>query len=141
MQGALAATEDPPAVAEALLATALAGPEPPVQVVREINLDGLDALVATGLVRQRGSRLVFEQEGIRTAALDLVVGRSELEDLHRRLADDDSKTPADAPPNLLAQAQADPGHYVRPRGQPRSAFHIRLSQRSCTPPPPLACMR
>jgi tetratricopeptide (TPR) repeat protein len=87
VQGALAATEDPPAVAEALLATALAGPEPPVQVVREINLDGLDSLVATGLVRQRGSRLVFEQEGIRSAALELVVGRSELEDLHRRLAD------------------------------------------------------
>ncbi len=87
VQGALAATEDPPAVAEALLATALAGPEPPVQVVRAINLDGLDALVATGLLRQRGSRLVFEQEGIRRAALELVVGRAEREALHGRLAD------------------------------------------------------
>ena len=87
VQGALAGTEDPPAVAEALLATALAGPEPPVQVVREINLDGLDALIATGLVRQRGSRLVFEEEGIRRAALGLVVGRAELTALHKRLAE------------------------------------------------------
>ena len=87
VQGALAATEDPPAVAEALLATALAGPEPPVQVVRQINLDGLDALIATGLVRQRGTRLVFEQEGIRQAALELVVGRAELSALHQQLAE------------------------------------------------------
>ncbi|MEC8425555.1 MAG: hypothetical protein VX000_17335, partial [Myxococcota bacterium] len=87
VQGALAATEDPPAVAEALLATALAGPEPPVQVVRQINLDGLDALVATGLVRQRGTRLVFEQEGIRRAALELVAGRAARAALHRRLAE------------------------------------------------------
>ena len=87
VQGALAATEDPPAVAEALLATALAGPEPPVQVVRQINLDGLDALIATGLVRQRGTRLVFEQEGIRQAALDLVAGRAALSALHHQLAE------------------------------------------------------
>ena len=85
--GALKAADDPDAVGEALASTALAGPEPPVQVVRAINQEGLDGLVATGLVRQSGRRLVFEHRGIYRAALEIASARPDCAALHRRIAD------------------------------------------------------
>jgi tetratricopeptide (TPR) repeat protein len=74
-------------VSESLAAAALAGPEPPVQVVRSINEPGLDALVATGLLRQRGRQLVFEHRGIHRAALAIAEARPDVRSLHARLAD------------------------------------------------------
>ena len=84
---AIRASDDPDAVAETLASTALAGPEPPVQVVRAINQEGLDGLVATGLVRQQGRRLAFEHRSIRRAAERIAAERADRGELHRRLAD------------------------------------------------------
>ena len=84
---AIRASDDPDAVAETLASTALAGPEPPVQVVRAINQEGLDGLVATGLVRQQGRRLAFEHRSIRRAAERIAADRADRGELHRRLAD------------------------------------------------------
>lgn len=85
--GAIQGADDPAAVSESLAAAALAGPEPPVQVVRSINEPGLDALVATGLLRQRGRQLVFEHRGIHRAALAIAEARPDVRSLHARLAD------------------------------------------------------
>jgi len=87
IRGAVDATESPAAAYEALAATALAGHEPPVLVIRDINPAGLDALLATGLVRQRAWRLVFEHARIHSVALQVAMGRPKVKDLHRRLAD------------------------------------------------------
>lgn len=87
IRGAVDATESPDAAYEALAATALAGQEPPALVVREINPQGLDALLATGLVRHQAWRLVFEHSRIHRAALRVAMGRPQVKELHRRLAD------------------------------------------------------
>lgn len=85
--GALQATEDPEAAEQALAGAALAGPEPPTFVVRGLNLEGLDSLLATGIVRQVGRRLVFEGAGVHRAAFDRAVRRPDVAALHGRLAD------------------------------------------------------
>ena len=64
LQGALSAALMPEAAARAVSAMALAGPEPPAVVVRAIEPEGLDALLATGLVRRRGWRLVCEHRSV-----------------------------------------------------------------------------
>lgn len=87
IRGAIATTERPEAAHEALAATALAGQAPPSMVIREVNPEGLDALLATGLVRQRGWRLVFEHGRIHTAALQIAMGRPQVASLHERLAE------------------------------------------------------
>jgi serine/threonine protein kinase/tetratricopeptide (TPR) repeat protein len=86
IRGAVDATEAPEDAYEALAATALAGQAPPALVVREINPGGLDALLATGLVRQKAWRLVFEHHQIHTAAMAVALGRPGVADLHKRLA-------------------------------------------------------
>ena len=87
IQGAVRSTETPHAAYEALAATALAGQSPPVMVVREINPEGLDSLLATGLLRQRGGRLIFEHSRIHSAALQVAMGRPQVQNMHRRLAE------------------------------------------------------
>lgn len=87
IQGAAQSTEDPDAAFEALAATALAGQEPPLSVVHEVSPEGLDALLATGIVRQRGWRVIFEHDRIQFAARQIALGRPDVADLHRRLAD------------------------------------------------------
>jgi tetratricopeptide (TPR) repeat protein len=87
IRGAVTATERPDAAYEALAATALAGQAPPSMVIREVNPEGLDALLATGLIRQRGWRLVFEHGRIHSAALQVALGRPNVNGLHQRLAD------------------------------------------------------
>jgi tetratricopeptide (TPR) repeat protein len=87
IQGAVQSTEDPDAAFEALAATALAGQEPPMSVVHEINPEGLDSLLATGIIRQRGWRLTFEHGRIQAAARQIALGRPDVAELHRRLAD------------------------------------------------------
>ena len=87
LEGALAGCEDREAVEVALAATVLAGQEPPLPVVRGVAEEGLDALLATGLVRQRGWRLVFEHSGVQRAARLRVLGRPDVPALHQRLAE------------------------------------------------------
>jgi len=87
IQGAVRSTENPNAAYEALAATALAGQSPPVLVVREINPEGLDSLLATGLLRERGGRLIFEHHRIHSAALQVAMGRPQVQSMHRRLAE------------------------------------------------------
>ena len=87
IRGALDASANPVAASEALAAAALAGPEPPVSLVRAVNPEGLDSLFATGLLRQQGWRLRFEHAGVQRAARRLALSRSDLAKLHRRLAD------------------------------------------------------
>jgi eukaryotic-like serine/threonine-protein kinase len=87
LQGAVQSTEDPKAAFEALAATALAGQEPPLSVVHAVNPEGLDALLATGIIRQRGWRLVFEHGRLAVAARQIALGRPDVADLHRRLGE------------------------------------------------------
>ncbi len=87
IEGALAGAEGREAVDRALAATALAGTEPPAQVVREVDQEGLDALLATGLVRQAGMRLVFEHGGVAHAARRRALLRPDAAELHRALAE------------------------------------------------------
>jgi len=87
IRGAIDSTESPDAAYEALAATALAGQEPPAMVVRQVNPQGLDALLATGLLRQQAWRLVFEHSQIHRAALQIALGRPQVKELHRRLGD------------------------------------------------------
>jgi len=87
IRGAIEKTERPEAAYEALAAAALAGQAPPSMVVREVSPEGLDALLATGLIRQRGWRLVFEHGRIHSAALQIAMGRPNVKGLHERLAD------------------------------------------------------
>ncbi len=87
VEGALASTEDPAAASEALAVIALAGQDPPSLVVRTVSSGGLDALLATGLVRQRGWVLAFEHGEIARAAASVAHRGGDRADLHRRLAD------------------------------------------------------
>ncbi|MCB9780378.1 MAG: protein kinase [Alphaproteobacteria bacterium] len=87
LAGALATCEDPDAASMALAGVALAGQVPPVSVVQAVHPEGLDALLATGLVRQQGWRIVFEHPKLRELALSMAEQRSDLQSLHRRLAD------------------------------------------------------
>ncbi len=87
ISGAMESSANPVAASEALAAAALAGPEPPVSLVRAVNPEGLDSLFATGLLRQQGWRLRFEHAGVQRAAHRLALSRSDLPKLHRRLAD------------------------------------------------------
>lgn len=87
ISGALEASATPVAASEALAAAALAGPEPPVSLVRAVNPEGLDSLFATGLLRQQGWRLRFEHAGVQRAAHRLALSRTDLPMLHQRLAD------------------------------------------------------
>lgn len=87
VEGALLTTEDPTAAAEALAVIALAGQDPPTLVVRTVSPGGLDALLATGLVRQRGWVLCFEHAEIGRAAAQIARRSRNQADLHRRLAE------------------------------------------------------
>jgi len=87
MSGALACCEDPDAAGAALAATALAGQVPPVSLIQDVHPEGLDALLATGLLSQRGWRLAFEHPSMRDLALTAAQKRPDLHILHRQLAD------------------------------------------------------
>lgn len=87
MAGALARCEDPDGAAAALAATALAGQVPPVSLIQAVAPEGLDALLATGLLGQRGWRLVFEHPTLRDLALEVAQRRGDVQLLQRKLAD------------------------------------------------------
>ena len=87
LTGALSMCEDPEAASVALAATALAGQVPPISVIQSVNPEGLDALLATGVLYQRGWRLVFEHPLIRELALVRAGSRPDVRSLQRRLAE------------------------------------------------------
>jgi len=87
MDGALSRCEDPEAASVALAATALAGQVPPISVIQAVNPEGLDALLATGLLYQRGWRLVFEHPRVRELALARAQTRPDVRSLQRWLAE------------------------------------------------------
>ncbi len=87
LEAALESSTDPAAAREALAVCLLAGPEPPVALVRAINDAGVDALLATGLVTEELASLVIESSDVLEAATGQLAARPNLADLHRRLAD------------------------------------------------------
>ena len=87
VDGALASTEDPAGCAQALAAAALAGQAPPAQVVRAASGEALDLLLGTGLVSQRGFRLVFEAHCIRDVVVRRALAQADLPAVHGRLAE------------------------------------------------------
>ena len=86
VRSAVASSEDPAAAAEALAVTALAGQEPPASVVRDVSPHGVDAVQATGVLRQRGWALVFEHNEVGRAAQRVALEFGDLAGLHARLA-------------------------------------------------------
>lgn len=87
LTAALASCADPAAAREALAVCLLAGPEPPVALVRAVNDAGVDALLATGLVVEEVASLVIESSSLRDAALRQLQTEQALPDLHRRIGD------------------------------------------------------
>jgi serine/threonine-protein kinase len=87
LTAALASCADPAAAQEALAVCLLAGPEPPVALVRAVNDAGVDALLATGLVVEEVASLVIESSSLRDAGLRQIQTDPGLTDLHRRIGD------------------------------------------------------
>jgi len=87
VDGALASTESPNDCAQALAVAAMAGQAPPAQVVRAASGEALDHLLGTGLVSQRGFRLVFEAHCIRDVVVRRALAQADLLAVHGRLAD------------------------------------------------------
>jgi tetratricopeptide (TPR) repeat protein len=87
VDGALGQSPVPAEAAEALSLVALAGRVPPVAVLRRVCPEGLDGLLATGLVQQAGGRLRFEHAQIYEVALRRAEVRADVRSLHRRLSE------------------------------------------------------
>ena len=87
IDGAITASEASDDTARALAVTALAGPYPPIFVVRRICPEGLDHLLASGLVHQRGRRLVFEHPGVARSARWMAADLPTVAELHSALAE------------------------------------------------------
>jgi serine/threonine protein kinase/tetratricopeptide (TPR) repeat protein len=87
IDGAIASTEDPAGCARALAIAALAGQGPPARVVRAASGEALDHLLGTGLVSQRGFRLVFESLSIRAVVVRRALAQANRAELHHRLAE------------------------------------------------------
>lgn len=86
VENVLQQAANPAAAEEALAAAVLVGHEPPVSLIRTINAEGVDSLVAAGILRQRGWLLRFEHDGVAQAARRRAQGRPDLAKLHDRLA-------------------------------------------------------
>ncbi len=87
LTAALEGSTDPAAAREALDVCLLAGPEPPVALVRAVNDAGVDALLATGLVVEEVASLVIESSSVRDAGLKQLQLQSSPTELHGRIAD------------------------------------------------------
>ncbi len=120
LNAALESSTDPGAAREALAVCLLAGPDPPVALVRAVNDAGLDALLATGLVVEELGALVIESSDLRDAASRQVEQAPNLADLHRRIADAWQELGAttgldvDLPLGLHRQRSGDAGAAVLP---------------------------
>lgn len=86
VDGALAASTSAVRCAEALSAAALDGGRPPTAVARQVDLDGLDTLLLTGLVRSRGARLEFEHPVVLEEVLRRAEAQPDRQLIHQRLA-------------------------------------------------------
>lgn len=87
LDGALGESPVPAEAAEALSIAALAGRCAPMAVVRRVCPEGIDGLLATGLVQQVGGRLLFEHGQLYEVALRRATVRADVRDLHRRLSE------------------------------------------------------
>ncbi len=87
LNAALESATDPSAAREALAVCLLAGPDPPVALVRALNDAGVDALLATGLVTEELAALVIESSDVRALATEQLAQHPNLPELHRRIAD------------------------------------------------------
>lgn len=87
VDGALGESPVPAEAAEALSIAALAGRCAPMAVVRRVCPEGIDGLLATGLVAQIGGRLLFEHGQIYEVALRRATVRADVRGLHRRLSE------------------------------------------------------
>ena len=86
LEAALASVPDAAAAREAVFASALAGVEPPAPLIRAVNEAGLDAVVAAGLVADRGGYIIFEHARLRDAAVEMARRTGEEVAIHRKLA-------------------------------------------------------
>jgi eukaryotic-like serine/threonine-protein kinase len=86
LQSAVEATEDPAEAGEALAAMALTSQEPPVEVIREVAEQGLELLLATGLVHQERGLVRFEDRALKEVARKLAEDLPTQAVLHAGLA-------------------------------------------------------
>lgn len=86
LQAALYAAEDNEAANLALAAIALAGPRPPVAVIKHISEGGVDSLMASGLVLQEAGMLRFEEQRLRAVAIDHAHKHANVPAIHASLA-------------------------------------------------------
>jgi serine/threonine-protein kinase len=86
LQGVVESADDPRGAAEALAAVALVGQAPPTELVRSVSESGLDALLASGVVRRDGGVLRFEDNALGQTATLLAQELPTRETLHMRLA-------------------------------------------------------
>ncbi len=86
IQAALYSAEDNAAANTALAAIALAGPNPPLAVIKHVSEGGVDELLASGLVRQDAGLLRFEEKGLALVALRHAKQYTRTQAIHSALA-------------------------------------------------------
>lgn len=86
IQAALYAAEDNTAANTALSAIALAGPSPPLAVIKHVSEGGVDELLASGLVRQDAGLLRFEEKGLAPLAMRHAEQFTHTQAIHSALA-------------------------------------------------------
>jgi len=86
LDSAVASCADPKAAEHAMAAMAIAGEAPPTSIIRDVNATGLDALLATGLVKEEGGQLRFEHGELRRTARRLALELPQAPEIHDQLA-------------------------------------------------------
>jgi len=86
LQAAVQTAEEPADTAEALAAAALAGQEPPANLVRTVSETGLDGLLASGVLRESEEALTFEHGSVQQIALRLAIRLPDVAEIHTNLA-------------------------------------------------------
>ncbi len=86
LDSAVASCTDPKAAEHAMAAMAIAGEAPPTSIIRHVNATGLDALLATGLVKEEGGLLRFEDGALARTARRLALGLPQAPEIHDQLA-------------------------------------------------------
>jgi tetratricopeptide (TPR) repeat protein len=86
LDSAVASCTDPKAAEHAMASMAIAGEAPPTSIIRTVNATGLDALLATGLVKEEGGLLRFEDGALARTARRLALGLPQAPKIHEQLA-------------------------------------------------------
>ncbi len=87
LNSAVASCADPKAAAHAMAAMAIAGEAPPKRIISHVDPTGLDALLATGLIREEGGLLRFEDTALRETARRLAIELPQAPEIHEELAE------------------------------------------------------